>query len=83
MAAAVILAIMLSFILVGISSSLFPDQKSPTKVIPDQEPLLNKMLWAFQYISVIALTSIVVVGAGILTNRIISKKKPKHTLKKV
>lgn len=69
MATAVILAIMLSFLLVGISSIFFSDTKSPTKVIPDQEPLLNKMLWAIQWIGLAAFIAITTVGLVIFANR--------------
>ena len=82
MAAAVILAILLAFLLVGISYIFFanPTSQQPdsNKVIPIREPLIDQLLWAIQWIGLAALTSIAVVGTVLFINRIMSNKTLKH-----
>jgi hypothetical protein len=72
-AEAVVLAVLLAFLLVGVSFILLPDQTSqpitPTP-IPKPEPLLNQILWAFQWIGLAALVAISAVGAVLLINRV-------------
>jgi len=82
MAKFVILAILSAFLLLGISYILFPDQTSqqpPTPMpIPEPEPLLDQMLWTIQWIGLAALITITIVGAVLLTNRIINNRRHKH-----
>jgi len=82
MAKVVILAILLAFLLVGISYLLFPDQTSqqpPTPMpISKPEPLLDQILWTIQWLGLAALITITIVGVVLLTNRIISNRRLKH-----
>jgi hypothetical protein len=81
MAKFVILAILSAFLLLGISYLLFPDQTSqqPTPTpTPKPEPLLDQMLWTIQWIGLAALITITIVGAVLLTNRIINNRRHKR-----
>jgi hypothetical protein len=84
MAKFVIFAILLAFSLLGISYVLFPDQTSqqpPTPMpISEPEPLLNQLLWTIQWLGIAALITVSIVGAVILTKRIMSNRKPKHLM---
>jgi hypothetical protein len=69
---AAILAVLLAFLLLGVSYILFPNQTSqpiiPTP-IPKPEPLLNQALWTIQWLGVAALIALSAVGALLLISR--------------
>ncbi|NLE05540.1 MAG: hypothetical protein GX638_12170 [Crenarchaeota archaeon] len=77
---AIILAILLPFLLFGISYALFDQtsqQSNTTRGIP--EPLLSQIVWVIQWISIVVLLSITIMGIIIFVSRKISKKTPMAT----
>ena len=73
MVSAVVLAILLAFLLAGISSFLVPD-RPPTPGTNPNEIWLNQILVVFLWISIAAFIAFIVVAAILLVNRIRHKK---------
>ena len=75
---AVILAILLAFLPLGVGYILFPDQtaQQPPVPVPTSKPesLLDGVLWAIQWIGLAAIIAITIVGAVLISNRIKGKK---------
>ena len=75
MTIAVIAAISLGLLLVGITYILFPNQTSEQTPIPKPIPSMsNQIFSAVLWISLAASIAITVVGAVVMVNRIRSKK---------
>jgi uncharacterized membrane protein len=75
---AMLLAVALALLLVGMSYVLFPEQSSqepPHGVpIPKPESLVDQVFWAIQWIGLAALIALCAVGVMLLVVRIRSKK---------
>lgn len=78
-AAAVVLAIVLAFLMVGVSYMLFPDVPSEDPPIPmptsKPETIADQVFGALPWIGLAACTASIVVGAMLL----ISKLRTRHT----
>jgi len=70
----VIVGVLSAFLLLGLSYIIFPEtpvQQPPgPQPISSPQPLLNQILWAFQWIGLAAIISVSVVGAFLLINHI-------------
>jgi ABC-type uncharacterized transport system permease subunit len=76
MVAAVLLAVALALLLLGMSYVLFPEQPSEPPVgvpIPKPEPLIDQLFWAIQWIGLAAFLALAAVGVMLFITRTRSK----------
>lgn len=85
MVLAVLLAVALASLLVGMSYLLFPEQSSQEPPIgtpiPKPEPLINQVFWTIQWIGLAAIIALAIVGVMLLVVRTRNKKTSLIALK--
>ena len=81
-AAAIVLAVVLAFLMVGISYVLFPDVTSEEPPVPmptsKPETLAEQILGALPWIGLAACTASIAVGAMLLVGKIRAKRTIQH-----
>ena len=74
MASAVILAVLMAFLLIGISNYLFPSKPPVPGPDPEEDLRLDQILMVILWIGLAAFIAFIVVAAILLVNRIRHKK---------
>jgi hypothetical protein len=81
-AAAVVLAVVLTFLLVGVSYVLFPDPASEGPPIPmptsKPETITDQVFGALPWLGLAACTASIVVGLMLLISRIRTRRTPEQ-----
>ena len=79
-AAAVVLAVVLTFLLIGVSYVLFPDPASEGPPIPmptsKPETIADRVFGALPWIGLAACTASIVVGAMLLVSKLRTRRTP-------
>ena len=79
-AAAVVLAVVLTFLLIGVSYVLFPDPASEGPPIPmptsKPETIADQVFGALPWIGLAACTASIVVGAMLLVSKLRTRRTP-------
>ena len=79
-AAAIVLAVVLAFLMVGVSYVLFPDVTSDEQPVPmptsKPETLAEQILGALPWIGLAACTASIVVGAMLLISKLKTRRTP-------